>query len=437
MPNPVDDSPVGPGEIALRPDTDPSTPVQAPQAPSGLRKFRRRALYVTVVCCTLLLVAFREHPPSVGRPIDELAYDSIADDPRLEPYQRPEDADYCADWVSGPDDLSSASFELSSSADLAFFLSRGPVAGHLSVIPTPNYSRGAIEVNVTTHSHGRQRARACQMGQGKGVLLWAEPRHPHDDPQRDVRVNITVALPTGVRNYKDLTTDLPMFSHNLALAFDLWSPTSFDVIRLKSANAGIDFGSLLSHTALIQTSNAPVRGFFGGVELGIQTSNGPIESTAMMFGAREGSESKLTLKTSDAEIKSLLSIGSDFKRNTLRGTFRTSNAQVTVDAPRIDADDARLFLEAATSVAPAIVRVAAEFEGTYDLRTSGVGRAEVVAAADVEDPLGKGRRRTVVRERTGQRAQGRVYWSRGPDEEPAQGGSVKVTTSVSAVKLIL
>ncbi|KAJ7026933.1 hypothetical protein C8F04DRAFT_1123733 [Mycena alexandri] len=440
MPNPVDDSPVGPGEITLPSDSDPSVNATDP-TPSGLRKFRRRALYVAAVCCTLVLVAFRDHPPTVGRPVDELAYDAgnnLADDPRLEPYQRPEDADYCVDLVSGPDHFSSARFELPTSSDLLFFLSRGPVSGHISITKTPNYSTGPVEVNVTAqyHAHGNlQRTQVCQMGQGRGVLLWAEPRHPHGDPKRNVRFNITVALPTGVKNYKDVTTDLPLFSHNVGDFFDIWSPTTFEVIRLKSSNAAIDFGSLISQAAFIQNNNAEVKGFYGGLEVGVQTSNARIDVTALMFGSHDGSESKVTLRTSNGEIKSLLGISSDFVNNTLRVTIQTSHAPLIIDAPRLMADT-RFFLDAATSAAPTTVQVAPEFEGVYDIQTS-VAKAEV-EVMDVKDPTGQGRHRTVVKERTGRHAQGRAYWSgEGDQEEGVQRGFVKISTSVSPVKLIL
>jgi hypothetical protein len=86
MPNPVDDAPVKPGEIALPSASDSS---DQPNGGAGLRKFRRRVFYVVAVCCTLTLLAFWEHPPAAGRPIDDLAHkplvtSSIADDPRLE-----------------------------------------------------------------------------------------------------------------------------------------------------------------------------------------------------------------------------------------------------------------------------------------------------------------------------------------------------------------
>jgi hypothetical protein len=102
--------------------------------------------------------------------------------------------------------------------------------------------------------------KVCRMGAENehGVLLWvrvqfelekktdlsqAEPRHPHRDPKRDVHFNITVALPMpGVRKYKDLTTDLALFSHSVGDFLDMWSQNSFEVVRLKTSNAPINHG---------------------------------------------------------------------------------------------------------------------------------------------------------------------------------------------------
>ncbi|KAJ7876563.1 hypothetical protein B0H13DRAFT_2055043 [Mycena leptocephala] len=379
MPNPVDDAPVKPGEIALPSASDPSD-----QPTAAL------------------------HPPAVGRPIDDLAHKplvtSIADDSRLEP----EDADYCAEWFQGAENLASASFELPAVADLLFFLSRGPVSGHIDVIQTPNYSRGPIEVNVTAqyhHGEDLERTKLCRMvpQTNMGFLFgFAEPRHPHGDPRQDIRFNITVALPSGVRNYKDITTDLARFSHSFDLPFDLWSPTSFEVIRLKVSNAAINFG-LVGHSAFIQTSNAKAEGFFSGVELGVQTSNAPIEVTALMFGETTGAESRVQLKPP---------MGDGGKNS-------------------------GFFLDASTSVGPAKVYLYSGFEGAYDLQTS-LAEARIEETTDPSDPAGKGRLRTVTKTTTGKHAQGIIYWSE--DGEPTEGverGSVKVTTSVSPVELYI
>ncbi|KAJ7102829.1 hypothetical protein C8R44DRAFT_808612 [Mycena epipterygia] len=444
MTNPVDDAPIGPGEIAL--PLDLADPQPSVKDGARLRKFRRRAFYVLAVCSTLALVAFWEHPPSVARPVEELVV-NIAEDPRLEAYQMPESAEYCAEWapvaatVSGTAQLASASFELPTAADLLFFLSRGPVSGHINIVQTTSYSMDPIEVNVTAeykNPEDLERTKVCRMGPANehGVLVWAQPRHPHGDPRRDVRINVTVTLPSGVRNYKDLTTDLPLFQHAVGEFFDIWSPTSFEVIRLKTSNAAINHGSLMGRSGFIQTSNAKIQGMFSGLELSVQTSNAPIGCTAMMFAESAGSESRVNIKTSNGAITANLGLISDYKDNVLRAVVQTSGASLTIGTERLMlAANSSLLLDASTSVGPANVYLYPEYQGTYDLTTSSWARAQV-EAKELRDVSGQGRTRTVAKASTGQRTQGIVYWSR--DGKPTEGvkrGSVKVTTSKSPVKL--
>ncbi|KAJ7214055.1 hypothetical protein GGX14DRAFT_618220 [Mycena pura] len=455
MPNPVDDTPLGPGKIALPlEESGPSDVSHDPQPNADrarLQRFRRRVFYVVAVCCTTVLVTLWQHPPTVRHPIEDLAHvplrTDIAHDPRLESYQTPEHADSCAEWVTGQEGLASASFELPTAADLLFFLSRGPIFGHISIIETPNSSTGPVEVNLTAqYQHSRkalEQTKVCRMGTGNehGILVWAEPRHPHCDPTQDVRVNITVSLPTGVRNYKDLTTDLAQFSHSAGDFFSIWSPTSFEVIRLKTSNAAINFGSLVGRSALMQTTNAKLEGFFSGLEVSAQTSNAPIDLIAMMFGQRAGSESRVNLKNSNGAITVHLGLVSDFDDNVLRTTAHTSGAALTIHAPARNmlaaARNASFFLDASTSVGPATAHLYPGYEGSYDLQTTGRAKAQVEGAKDQADPLYRGRKRTVTHAKTGRHAQGDIFWTE-DGKSPAGGvgrGSVKMTTFVSPVKM--
>ncbi|KAF7335562.1 hypothetical protein MVEN_02210200 [Mycena venus] len=444
MPNPVDDAPVGPGKVALPLDSDPHD--LPPNNTAYLRKFRRRVFHVVAVCCTLALVAFWLRPSAVRRRDDDFSskapLSDIANDPRLESYQTPGNADHCADWLTGPDGLASASFELPTAADLLFFLSRGPVSGHISIVESANYSTGPIEVSVTAHSgENLDQTKVCRMGAADehGILLWAEPRHPHGDPTGNLRFNITVALPSGVRNYKDLTTDLVLFSHGTDDFFSPWSPSSFEVIRLKTSNAAINFRGLVGRSAFIQTTNAKLEGFFSGLEVSAQTSNAPIDIIATMFGERSGSESRVNLKTSNGAITAHLGLVSDYENNILRAVAQTSGASLTIHAPGrlMLAKNSSFFLDASTSVGPATAYLYPEYEGLYDLRTTRA-EAQLRGAKDLADPSGKGRHRTVAKKSTGRHAQGRIYWSH--DGKPAaasERGSVKITTSVSPVVLYI
>ena len=82
------------------------------------------------------------------------------------------------------------------------------------------------------------------------------------------------------------------------------------------------------------------------------------------------------------------------------------------------------------------MRLGAEYEGSFDIGTSNA-RAEVDTGRDIDDPWGKGRKRTVtIRSNPypiGRAAKGTVYWSR----ENVDRGKVEVTTSNSPVRLQL
>lgn len=148
------------------------------------------------------------------------------------------------------------------------------MTGHIDIIKNPvRFSQSTVEINVTAQYRNHadlQGIKACHTGSGpkneQGVLIWVRqscnsqfisncyshrqaPNHPHER-HRDLTFNITVALPQNLRQYKDLSTSLPAFSHNIGEFFDIWSPTSFDTIRLKSSHAPINFG-VGTRTALL------------------------------------------------------------------------------------------------------------------------------------------------------------------------------------------
>ncbi|KAJ6582849.1 hypothetical protein B0H10DRAFT_1962354 [Mycena sp. CBHHK59/15] len=266
---------------------------------------RRRRL-VTLLAAFALVSFGLQHFARL--PVTPFNYNlhNIANDPRLEPYQSIGSAEYCAEWPTSTDSqASTVSFDLLKGADLLFFLSRGPVAGHLNMIRRTNYSEPGvpahIRVEVTTEERDRKLTKVCRVGNDarneRGILIWAEPRHPHNEQKEHASVNITIAIPLNLRAHKDITTDLPMFSHRFSGFGDWWSPTAFGTLRFKASNAPILYDSLIGDSAFIQTSNAEVEGEFTGKnKLAVQTSNSHITSWAWMSG--EGSGSEINLRTS-------------------------------------------------------------------------------------------------------------------------------------------
>jgi hypothetical protein len=74
--------------------------------------------------------------------------------------------------------------------------------------------------------------------------MQAEYSRALTQPAQDIRFHITVQLPVrgGLKEYKDLSTDLPLFSHELDDFTDVWGGALFEVVRFKSSNAPIDHG---------------------------------------------------------------------------------------------------------------------------------------------------------------------------------------------------
>ncbi|KAF5381737.1 hypothetical protein D9615_005390 [Tricholomella constricta] len=412
---------------------------------NGSRKSRVLTLLAALALVSIVFYAFTCAPTSLR---DETTA-NIAGDPRLEPYQSPDDAEICADWPItdkglGPH-LSTVSFELPGTSDLMFLLSRGPAAGRLSIITNPDRSSKVIEVNVTAQYAKRtdlQRTKACRTGRDSknehGVLIWAQPRHPHYDRQVDpVSFNITVALPQSLRKYRDLSTDLPTFSHHIGDFFNFWSATAFNTIRLKTSHAPIYYDALCGETAFIQTNDAEVKGlFYGWNTLSVRTSNAQIHTVAMMVPQAQGSETKVHLETSNAPVEAYLSVGSDFTEAKLTATIHTSNGKLNINMPRNQfGDNATFYLDASTSNAPATVMLHPDYEGNYDLKTS-IADA-LIEETDMKDPSGMGRERTVERTSGGHRARGSIFWSYNgePSEEGKKRGSVKVRSSKLPVKM--
>ncbi|KAK7055853.1 hypothetical protein R3P38DRAFT_2761011 [Favolaschia claudopus] len=441
MPNPVDDIPLGPGHIAL--PLDPDEPSSAPNLPSrfAARTFHRRVLYVIATCCALLLLAVWIRPPESSEDLSrEIIFTDIAEDPRLQSYESPDDAEYCGEWLPQESSGSaSTAFLLPIDADLLFFLSRGPLSGQISIVETANYTAtGPIEVNITARyreAADLEKTRACRMGGANehGLLLWA-------DGAQDVRLNITVALPSGVRGYKDLSTDLPRFSHTTGNFYTIWSSLSFGIIRFKTSDAPINFVSMSGLSAFMQTSNAKVEGFFNGLDgVAVQTSNAAVDLTAIMYGKDTGSESQVNITTSNGPITANLGLVSDYDNAILRATARTSNAALTIHAPSrtmLAAEkNVSFFLDASTSKGAAAAYLFSAYEGAYDLWTTR-SKAQVEGVKDLADPLGKGRRRSVAKTSTGRHAQGNIHWSKdGNRPESDERGYVRMSTTVSPVTL--
>ncbi|KAG6856856.1 hypothetical protein H0H87_012673 [Tephrocybe sp. NHM501043] len=433
----LDYAPVRP-QTDNREHEDLSDIIRHPSPPEAKpRKIHRALSIIAIVTLVILagraLVLWNNH--SVEGELDSrwTAYDT-----RLEPYALPESAEHCATWLdSSEPSQSTVSFELPGKAELLFFLSRGPNSGQFNIEKAPYSSSQAIGVTVTahyTHREDLEYAKACRTGDSSkeehGLLIWT-PSHPHRR-RNLVTFNITVALPQSLKEYKDLSTDLALFSHHVGDFFDLWSPTFFRTLRFNSYDASIDFG-VPGESAYIETSSAQVQGFFAGVKsLAVRTSNAPIHSNAIMLAQAPGSETHIDLETTNSPIEAGLSVMSDHPKPKLTANIRTSNGALNVYGPRqpMGDGDSSFHLDAVTSNAPATIRLHPDYEGTFDLETSWAKASVKEAPGPNRDPAGKKRERTVRRTEEGPHTEGDIFWSHDgkPEEGTLARGSVRVFT---------
>ncbi|KAJ6531555.1 hypothetical protein B0H10DRAFT_2247832 [Mycena sp. CBHHK59/15] len=294
-------------------------------------------------------------------------------------------------------------------ASLLFFLSRRSVAGHIEIYRRPGHNQPEALVNVTTQYHAFEdlsRTKVCRMGSRDehGVLLWAEYSRALTQPTQDVHFHITVQLPArgGLKEYKDLSTDLPLFSHELDDFTDIWGGALFEVVRFKSSNAPIDHGGLIAHSAFIQTSNAQIQGLFLGFdEYSVQTSNAPIVSMALL-ATDEDRPSGPRLEIIENLLRKINALLLLANNTVLSAEIHTTLAplEITVYQHNNAAQTSVFRLSASTSAARAALHLDSGYEGAYELHTRSPGEVSVEKNPDVEDLLGLGRLQTVMREPT-------------------------------------
>ncbi|KAJ7273114.1 hypothetical protein C8J57DRAFT_1506662 [Mycena rebaudengoi] len=419
-----------------RKDVPLEAPIQSPTNTRLLRGPHKRFLPLLFTSFILGIWIFVPLPTT-----PKTSVLNVAHDPRLDAYQSPDGAEYCAEWHTPTGSkISTISIDLLQGADLLFFLSRGPVAGNFIMDRKTNYSDPGvprhIKVEVATEDQENlKQTKVCRVANDarneRGVLIWVNPKHPHEAQRALVNVNITVAVPLNIRSHKDLTTDLSMFAHNIIGSFaDWWSPTFFRDLRFKSSNAPIVWDGFNARSAFIQTSNAEVQGELDPEnKVHIQTSNAAVRCS--VWKARSGSESEIKIITSHGSVEALL-----LTDETLKASIHTSHAPVTLIAST--GANCSLHLNVSTSDAPVSVLLDPGYQGTFDLRTT-LARAEVEFDPDAKDPYELGRQRTLQRTIAGAHTKGYTYWSRKgePWEEGKSRGTINVRSSRSNVTMYL
>ncbi|KAG5646851.1 hypothetical protein DXG03_002228 [Asterophora parasitica] len=295
---------------------------------------------------------------------------------------------------------SRASFELPLSSKTLFLLSRGSMTSGTVKVVTSDEVSDVVKVHVVVKHYNRnvydQGVKVCliersndEIGVGYFTRRW-------NGPEQRFRYEATVVLP-ATKNRKPLhiqnfETDIPNISHQIG---DLQGLVEFSYIDLKGSNAPISATSISADTGVFHTSNSPITGVFNATRsLTLKTSNAPIK---VDVGIRndESYVSELTMRTSN---------GGRYIANAL-----SSNGPVYIKFPTTPLDST-LKLQVATSNSPAVVTLDPAYQGSLSLATSNF--APILKRKNVEDPTGKGRKRTIKASTFGRAIlRGSVSWS--------------------------
>ncbi|KAL0955720.1 hypothetical protein HGRIS_001938 [Hohenbuehelia grisea] len=336
---------------------------------------------------------------------------------------------------------SRASFELPVDSDALMFLARGSQqAGEFDVRASSEVSdKAKIDVVVSFHTFdARSRAHICQIrrerGLGLGIFTPPQPRYPSGPRENQLFFFVTVYLPSTADgsplHIRDLSTDLPLYSHRVG---HLEDHVLFKNISFHTSNMPIGIESLFAANASMHTSNSPISGSFNtSSSLTLSTSNSPIRVDVGLSNEDKKATS-LNMKTSNSGIHASVSLlkesGSENSGGSYDVTGVTSNSEVVFDFPASPIDSV-LHLKGKTSNGNAIATLNPAYEGAFYLKTT-LFRPEVQRTG-ATDPSGRERRRSVEYS-TYQRGlvQGRVKWA----GSHAAGGSVELQTSNLPVTL--
>ncbi|KDQ56481.1 hypothetical protein JAAARDRAFT_36637 [Jaapia argillacea MUCL 33604] len=335
----------------------------------------------------------------------------------------------------------SAHFELPASSDVLYLFARGSkVYGNVEITDSSDVL-DVVKVDMTiTYSREEALARAtiCKLsrsGGHNGVGIFT-PSWPGTSPMDFLRFDIVVRLPaTSIDTpleLKTFETDLPMFSHVID---DLERKVQFESISLRSSNMMISSAGISANNAEIKTSNAPIEGSFKtDNSLTLVTSNAHIKASVGLYSKQNKFATQVDMRTSNGPIESDISLTSS--EGSSGGSFKvigsTSNAHLDVQFP-VSPVSSRLNVDLKTSNAPATVAMHPAYEGTFNLRTSNL-RPSIESPDTVEDPSGKGRKRSVYQSSyTRGNIEGMVYW----DKLNRDAGDVHVKSSNAPIRLVL
>ncbi|EIW54039.1 uncharacterized protein TRAVEDRAFT_132071 [Trametes versicolor FP-101664 SS1] len=305
---------------------------------------------------------------------------------------------------------------------------------------TDTGTKAVVDIDVVYRSEDAlDEAKVCHLSPSEnkhGLGIFTE-RWNHPEPHRQLRFHVHVHLPAtekgDPRTINAFNTHLPLFAHHLSKLADT---VVFKSISLATSNSALRADSLRAEIGKLRSSNGKIEGTFNtSKSLELRTSNAPIHVTANLINSNKDAGTVLTADTSNGAIQAHVGLFVRSVDGAFRVNTRTTNAvaRVTVtDAPA----NSLLNASAVSSNAPVSFEAHAAFEGTFELYSARFSPPTVKQPHPVEDPLGKGRNRTVQVNPIGRGAiRGEVDWE--PKHEKAKSGHIRLKTSNAGASLVL
>lgn len=234
---------------------------------------------------------------------------------------------------------------------------------------------------------------------------------PHSRPHHTHAMTlITLRVPAA--DLPALRTRLPFFTHDIAS-----TSATFASLDLSTRDASIGLEDIVVRdggNVTVRSVNAPIRGdikLLDGWAV-LETRNAVVDVNVSLGGKQN---SGVDVRSSNAPIISSIEL---LASGTYSTSFSTSNAHLALNVTS-HPEGAKLFLTGLTSNAPASVQLHPAYQGTFELSSSVVTPAVIVA-----DHEG----RHVEIERDGGSVKGSV-WSEKDKEARKEGGEVVVSTS--------
>lgn len=283
---------------------------------------------------------------------------------------------------------------------------------------------------------------ATEPGSGWGLAIYV----PNDTTTEEkYSFDLELVLPSNEDSSKlyGLNTYLPSFNQTFE---NLETYTNLSQVSIQGSLGSINFEYVQATSIFVQTSAAEIVGTFNVSDnIRLETVLAPIVANISAYNDGESQPTQIDVENGNSDIN--LNVSLYTFSNVSAKTACTPQYMSMVKTfsgfleaayyHDISVPRSQLYVLALNSVEPAWVFVDDVFEGTYDVHTS-LGEAVVDRTTTDVDPLGMGRTRTFIDDRTSSsRRYGWVGWGERPVGPVNNQGHIEVASSLNSAVLQL